>query len=155
LYPTGSKNKVFYQTFNDPIRPRKYAHSKKMGFQRQKYTFSITAANIRWINKILVDLPAMSDGRGTTFLPLTKKAMGQNQEKEREPFKPERTPEPPQRKDPRQPMDKNSPDQAKKSQAEDEASSKKKNKESTPGKEKGKPKLLGESETEITDETTI
>jgi hypothetical protein len=77
--------------------------------------------------------------------------MEDNQEKRREPFNPERTPEPPQHKDPRERMDKTGDD------SENDSPEKTNNKvrEENPSKEKEKPKLLGESETEITDETTI
>jgi hypothetical protein len=73
--------------------------------------------------------------------------MKDNQKKGREPFDPERTPEPPQDKDPRQRMDTsgdNSP-----------TKTKNKKRQKSLGNEKEKPKLLGESETEIDDETTI
>jgi hypothetical protein len=77
--------------------------------------------------------------------------MEENQEKGREPFNPERTPEPPQHKDPRIRMDKSGDN------TQDDSRTKTNNKasEESPGKEKEKPKLLGESETEIDDETTI
>jgi hypothetical protein len=74
-----------------------------------------------------------------------------NQEKAREPFSPERTPEPPQHKDPRERMNKTDEN----SQKESPTKTNNKTREETPGKEKEKPKLLGESETEIDDETTI
>jgi hypothetical protein len=77
--------------------------------------------------------------------------MEENQEKGREPFNPNRTPEPPQHKDPRERVDKTGEDLQKGSSSK----TKNKTREETPGKENEKPKLLGESETEIDDETTI
>jgi hypothetical protein len=68
----------------------------------------------------------------------------------REPFPPENTPVPPQNMDPNLEQDRKNKNKA----SENQPSGKDEQKSKTPaGNEK--PKLLGESETEITDETTI
>lgn len=79
--------------------------------------------------------------------------MENEKNKIKEPFAPQDTPEPPQIKDPNRRTDE--PSQKEPMNAKSPAPEKADEKKSSPGKEKKGEKLLGESETEITDETTI
>ncbi len=75
--------------------------------------------------------------------------MEEKKTQDREPYRPNDTPEPPQHMDPRERME-HTQDNKKNASPENAQPKKEENKTKTE-----KPKLLGESETEIDDETTI
>jgi hypothetical protein len=77
--------------------------------------------------------------------------MKQDKNKIKEPYPPENTPSPPQIIDPNQRKERNEDDMPIENRQKNNAGGE--NKSTQKGKEK--PKLLGESETEIDDETTI
>jgi hypothetical protein len=78
------------------------------------------------------------------------KAMKQDKSKIKEPYTPENTPPPPQIIDPNQRKEQNEEDRPIENRQKNE-----KARENKSPQKKEKPKLLGESETEIDDETTI
>ncbi|HEY0743108.1 MAG TPA: hypothetical protein VGD40_16685 [Chryseosolibacter sp.] len=78
----------------------------------------------------------------------------ENEKEIKEPYRPEDTPNPPQIIDPNRPNNEagdKSPVKAERKSPAQQSD----NKETKPGEDSKKEKLLGESETEITDETTI
>jgi hypothetical protein len=77
--------------------------------------------------------------------------MKQDKNKIKEPYSPEHTPNPPQIIDPSLPKERNERDEP----VENRGKDKQQGTDSQKPKKEKKPKLLGESETEIDDETTI
>lgn len=90
--------------------------------------------------------------RGMGFVPLyqTTMAMKEDKKKIKEPYHPEHTPPPPQIIDPSMRKERNEPDEPVEGRKNE-----KRQPDSGQKKKEEKPKLLGESETEIDDETTI
>ena len=79
----------------------------------------------------------------------------ENEKEIKEPYRPENTPNPPQIIDPNRRPDESTEKEQVKAEKKSSPDQQPDRKNTKPGESEKKEKLLGESETEITDETTI